>query len=63
MQEANPWVQSLAGEDPLEEGWQPTAVFSLVKYHGQRSLVGYKEDRKESDVTEHPATHTHTHRL
>ena len=45
----------------LEEGWQPTAVFSLVKYHGQRSLVGYKEDRKESDVTEHPATHTHTH--
>ena len=23
--------------------------------------MGYKEDRKESDVTEHPATHTHTH--
>ena len=34
-------VRSLGREDPLEEDWQPTAVFLLGESHGQRSLVGY----------------------
>ena len=34
-------VQSLGGEDPLEEGLEPTPVFLLGESHGQRSLVGY----------------------
>ena len=33
--------------------WQPTPVFLLGKFHGQRSLAGYNPlDRKESDKTE-----------
>ena len=39
MQETR--VQSLGREDPLEEGMQPTPVFSPGKFRGQRSLVGY----------------------
>ena len=47
------WVQSLAGEDPLEEEWQPTPVFLLGKTHGQRSLAGLSPwVRKEPDMTE-----------
>ena len=34
-------TQSLGQEDPLEEGMQPTPVFSTGKFCGQRSLVGY----------------------
>ena len=34
-------VQSLGGEDPLEEEWQATPVFLPGVSHGQRSLVGY----------------------
>ena len=34
-------VQSLGGEDPLEEGRQPTPVFLLGESHGQGSLVGH----------------------
>ena len=34
-------VQSLGREDPLEEGMQPTPVFLLRNFHGQRRLVGY----------------------
>ena len=30
-------VQSLGGEDPLEEAWQPTPVFLPRESHGQRS--------------------------
>ena len=41
---------------------QPTPVFLLGEFHGQRSLTGYcPRDRKESDMTEHIHTHTHTH--
>ena len=42
--------------------WQPTQVFLLGKSHGQRSLVGYSPwGHRESDATEWPHTHTHTH--
>ena len=48
-------------EDPLEEGWQPTPVFSPGKSYGQRSLVGYSPcGRKQSDTAE-AAEHTGTH--
>ena len=47
------WVQSLGQEDPLEKEWQPTAVFLLGEFHGQRSLVGYSPwGCKQSDMTE-----------
>ena len=50
-------VQSLGGEDPQEEVWQPTPLFLLGESHGQRSVVGYSlRGCKESDTTE--ATHT-----
>ena len=39
MQET--WALSLAEEDPLEKGMQPTPVFLPGEFHGQRSLVGY----------------------
>ena len=45
----------LGGEDPLEEGWQPTPVFFPGESHGQRSLVGYSPwGHKELDTTEQP---------
>ena len=34
-------VQSLGGEDPLEEEMEPTPVFLPGESHGQRNLVGY----------------------
>ena len=47
-------LQALGWEDPLEEGWQPTAVFLPGESPGQRSLVGYSPwGRTESDMTEH----------
>ena len=33
MQETR--VQSSSWEDPLEKGWQPTAVFLPGEFHGQ----------------------------
>ena len=59
------WIRSLGQEDP----WQPTPVFFLGEFHGQRSLVGCSPwGCKESDTTEslsltHTHTHTHTHLL
>ena len=46
-------VQSLGGEDPLEEEMQPTPVFLPGKSHGQRNLAGYSPWRvtKESNTT------------
>ena len=41
MQET--WVQSLGGGGLLEKGMVPTPVFLPGAFHGQRSLVGYKE--------------------
>ena len=52
MQEA--WVQSLGGEDPLEEEMATHSVFLAGKSHGQRSLVGHSPwGGKELDTTEH----------
>ena len=52
MQET--WVQSLGGEDPLEEGMAThSAILTWRIPHGQRSLVGYSLwGCKESDTTE-----------
>ena len=47
------WVQSLVREDFLEEGMQPTPVFSPGESHGQRNLAGYSPwGHQESDMTE-----------
>ena len=41
------------GEDPLEKGWQPIAVFFPGEFHGQRSLAGCStKGRQELDMTE-----------
>ena len=39
MQETQ--VQSLGGEDPLEEEREPIPLFLPGEFRGQRSLVGY----------------------
>ena len=50
-------VKFLDQEDPLEREWQPTPVFLPGKFHGQRSLAGYRLwCCKELDTTE--ATNT-----
>ena len=52
----NPWVRKV----PWRRKWQPTAVFSPRKFHGQRSLVAYSPwGRKESDTTEHTPVKLH----
>ena len=35
------WVQFLGGKILWRKDWQPSPVFLLGKFHGQRSLVGY----------------------
>ena len=57
IQEAQ--VPSLGqGRSPAGRKWQPTAVFLLGEFHGQRSLVAYSpRGHKESGTTE---TTTHT---
>ena len=46
-------VQSLGGEDPLEEGMEPTPVFLPGRSHAQRNLAGYcLWGCKEWDTTE-----------
>ena len=45
----NPWVEKI----PWRRAWQPTSVFLLGEFDGQRSLVGYSLwGHKESDMTE-----------
>ena len=34
-------VWSLGQEESWRRAWQPTSVFFPIKFHGQRSLVGY----------------------
>ena len=44
----NPWV----GKILCRRKWQPTSLFLLGKFHGQRSLAGYSPwDCKELDTT------------
>ena len=51
MQETR--IQSLGWEHLWRRKWQPTPVFLLGKYHGQKSLVDYSPwGCKESDTTE-----------
>ena len=40
MQET--WVQSLGGKIPWVREWQPIPIFLPGKFHGQRSLAGYR---------------------
>ena len=45
----NPWV----GKISRRRKWQPIPVFLPGKFHGRRSLAGYRPwGRKESDTTE-----------
>ena len=45
----DPWI----GKIPWSRKWQPTPVFLLGQFHGQRSLVSYSPwGHKESDMTE-----------
>ena len=56
----HPWV----GKIPWKRKWQPTAVFLLGKFHGQRSLTGYSPlGHKESDMIEKLNTHTHIYMI
>ena len=49
----NLWV----GKIPRSRKWQPTPVFLLGQFHGQRRLVGYLPwHHEESDTTEHVHT-------
>ena len=50
----NPWI----GKIPWNKKWQPTPVFLLGKFHGQRNLEGYGLwGLKESDTTEWISMH------
>ena len=54
------WVQSLGGEDPLEEGMatHSNILAWRMNPHGQRSLEGYSPwGQKEPDTTEQLSTH------
>ena len=47
------WVQSLGGEDLLEEGKTTASVFLPGEFHGQRSLASFSPwGRPELDMTE-----------
>ena len=48
------WVQFLSREGLWRREWQPISVFLPGKFHGQKSLAGYRpRDHKESDTAEH----------
>ena len=48
------WAQSLVRKIPWRRKWQPTLVFLLGKFHGQRSLAGYSPKvRKVLGTTKH----------
>ena len=52
----DPWVTKI----PWSRKWEPTPVFLPVKFHGQRSLVGYSPwGCQEWDMTEQLSTHIH----
>ena len=46
----DPWVRKIS----RRRKWQPTPLFLLGEFHGQRSLEGYSPwGHNESDMTEH----------
>ena len=50
----DPWARKI----PWRREWQPTPVFLLGKFHGQRSLEAYSPwGSEKSDTTEHIHTH------
>ena len=53
----NPWVRKILGR----REWQPTPVFLLREFHGQRSLVGLQSMDSER-VRQDSATNTFTFR-
>ena len=58
----NPWV----GKTSSCRKWQPAPVFSLGKFHGQRSLAGYSPWCQKTDTNiptqfEHNWAYWHTH--
>ena len=51
----DPWVRKI----PWSRKWQPAPVFFPGKFHGQRSLVGYRPwGCKELEVTDCTCIHT-----
>ena len=48
----DPWVRKI----PWSRKWQPTRVFLPGKFHGQRSLVGYKSFSKVPMESHHGLT-------
>ena len=55
----DPWV----GKIPWRRKWQPTPVFLLGKFHGQRSLAGYSPwGCKELDRLKQLST-AHAHKI
>ena len=63
MQEAQETqVQSLGGEDPLEEEMAATSVLLAGKFHGQSSLAGHSPwGHKKADTTERLSMHAITY--
>ena len=51
--------ESCVEKIPWRRKWQPTPVFWLGKFHGQRNLAGYSLGVKKSWTQ--LSTHTHTH--
>ena len=54
------WVWFLSLEDTLRKKWQPTPVFLLEEYHGQRSLLGSSPWGRKRVGQEWASKHTHT---
>ena len=57
------WVQSLGGEDSLDNKWQPTSVILQGESQGKRSLAGYcpwgcKRVRYDLVTNQQPSTPT-----
>ena len=51
------WVDPWVGKIPCSRKWQLTPVFFPGKFHGHRSLVGYRAwVHKESDMSERLST-------
>ena len=51
------WVEKIL----WSRKWQPTPIFLLGKFHGQRNLVGYNSrGHKESDMVKQLSIHAHT---
>ena len=54
----DPWV----GKIPWRRERQPTPLFLPGEFHGRRSLASYSPwGHKESDMSENPLQHTHSH--